>query len=183
MIRPLANNMCDMGSESRLGVVVHLDEGESEKQESVLRNFSNMLDELGSDTVVELVAHGAGLGVTTTDGGHADEVRALLDRGVTIAACRNTMRAKGIGVDRLIAGAHVVPAGIAGTGPSPARGLGLRSSVTSSALVAQYTCRPGPASLHDGPDAASTSVDVWANCSSGTGRTRVLDIPPPVPVA
>lgn len=102
-----------MGNVDEPGVVVHLDEGDDAKQESVLRNITNMLVELGADTVVELVVHGAGLSAATAAGPHAGEVRALLDQGVTVAACANTMHAKGIGPEQLIDGVDIVPAGIA----------------------------------------------------------------------
>ena len=95
------------------GVVVHLDEAEPDKHASVLRNIGNLLDELGDGTEIELVVHGPGLAAAITDSPHAARVRELLSRGVSVAACANTMREKHVSADALIEGVHVVPAGIA----------------------------------------------------------------------
>ena len=95
------------------GIVVHLDEAAPEKHASVLHNISNLLNELGVDTQIELVVHGPGLSAATKEAPHADKVSELLVRGITVAACANTMREKDISVEALIEGVHVVPAGIA----------------------------------------------------------------------
>lgn len=98
---------------SSTGIVVHLDEAAPEKHASVLHNISNLLNELGADTQIELVVHGPGLSAATKEAPHAIRVRELLDRGITVAACANTMREKNISTDSLIEGVQVVPAGIA----------------------------------------------------------------------
>lgn len=95
------------------GVVVHLDEGGDDKHEAVLRNIAYLLDDLGGQLTVELVAQGPGIGVCLSDSPQADTVQALIGRGITVAACENTLRSKGIGIDRLAAGVVTVPAGIA----------------------------------------------------------------------
>lgn len=95
------------------GVVIHLDEAEPAKHEAVLRNIANMLDELGRDTPAELVVHGPGLAAALDSAPHAAAVRELLGKGVTVAACGNTMRQLNIPASRLIPGVRVVPAGIA----------------------------------------------------------------------
>lgn len=95
------------------GVVVHLDEADPAKHEAVLRNITNLLAELGEDTPVELVVHGPGLAAALAGAPDAGAVRELLDRGVMVAACGNTMRRQGVAADQLVAGVRVVPAGIA----------------------------------------------------------------------
>ena len=95
------------------GVVVHLDEASPEKHASVLLNISNLLNELGDGTQVELVVHGPGLSAVIAEAPHAAKVDELLSRGVTVAACANTMRGMNISVDGLIDGVQVVPSGVA----------------------------------------------------------------------
>jgi intracellular sulfur oxidation DsrE/DsrF family protein len=95
------------------GVVVHLDEADPDKHEAVLRNIGHMLSELGADTPVELVAHGPGLAVTLSGAVHEKQVLELLSRGVSVAACGNTIRRQNLTSDALIPGVSVVPAGIA----------------------------------------------------------------------
>lgn len=97
----------------RDGVVVHLDEADPDKHEAVLRNIGHMLSELGENTPVELVAHGPGLAVTRSGAAHEKQVMELLGRGVSVAACGNTMRRQNLTADDLIPGVRVVPAGIA----------------------------------------------------------------------
>ena len=105
--------MTTKSENTNAGIVVHLDEAGPDKHASVLRNIGNLLDELGDGTEIELVTHGAGLAAAITDSPHAAQVRELLSRGVSVAACANTMREKNVSVDALIEGVHVVPAGIA----------------------------------------------------------------------
>jgi intracellular sulfur oxidation DsrE/DsrF family protein len=100
------------GSRAHGGVVVHLDEREPAKHEAVLRNISHLTAELGASTPVELVTHGPGLAITLSSSPHAEQVRSLLGRGVTVTACANTMRRDNITQDDLILGVQVVPAGI-----------------------------------------------------------------------
>jgi len=95
------------------GVVVHLDEASPEKHASVLLNISNLLNELGDGTQVELVVHGPGLSAVIAEAPHAAKVDELLSRGVTVAACAYTMRGMNISVDGLIDGVQVVPSGVA----------------------------------------------------------------------
>ena len=95
------------------GVVFHLDEGDPAKHAAVLRNINNLLDALGPDTPVELVAHGPGLPAVLADSPHADALQAVLGRGVRVDACGNTMREKDVAPERLAPGVTVVPAGVA----------------------------------------------------------------------
>jgi intracellular sulfur oxidation DsrE/DsrF family protein len=100
-------------TEAPNGVVVHLDEADTDKQQAVLRNVGNLLDEMGPDLRVELVAHGPGISVCLTDSPHAATVTALIGRSVTVAACGNTMRMKHIEADRLADGVVTVASGLA----------------------------------------------------------------------
>ncbi|GAC1532189.1 MAG: hypothetical protein NVS3B12_09480 [Acidimicrobiales bacterium] len=92
------------------GVVVHLDEPEPSKHDSVLTNIANSPAELRDATRIELVVHGGGLGVALADGPSAPRLRELLERGVEVAACTDTMRVEPSG---LVAGVRVVATGAA----------------------------------------------------------------------
>lgn len=96
-----------------MGVVVHLDEAEPDKHASVLRNIRNLADELGGESPIELVVHGPGIAAVLDDAVHADQIRQILSRGITVSACANTLREKDVPTNRLLAGVQVVPAGIA----------------------------------------------------------------------
>ncbi len=93
-------------------VAVHVADGEPGRQELVLRNVANLARDLGEGAVIEVVALGPGLSVCLAGGELAGEVAGLIERGVGVRACANTLRAMGIGEDRLLPGVEVVPAGV-----------------------------------------------------------------------
>ncbi|SFH68447.1 hypothetical protein SAMN05421678_12833 [Actinopolymorpha cephalotaxi] len=93
-------------------VVVHLDEGDPDKHASVLRNLRNLHAEL-TDSTIELVVHGPGIGAVLQNSPHAAELRAAITAGTTVVACRNTMRALDIAPGQLIPGVHTVNSGVA----------------------------------------------------------------------
>lgn len=94
------------------GVVVHVAEADHGKHAAVLRNVRNLLEDLGADTPVEVVVHGDGIGLCLSSSPHAEAVQGLIDAGVVVAACRNTLTGKQIDLDELNRGVTVVPAGI-----------------------------------------------------------------------
>ncbi len=100
-------------TDNRPGVVFHLDEASPEKQRGVAGNIEHLMVELADGSPIELVAHGEGLSIALRGSPMESDVRRLLEQGVVIAACHNTMRSKGVGPDRLIEGVHIVPAGVA----------------------------------------------------------------------
>ncbi len=94
-----------------LKVVVHVNVPESGLQGAGLKNVANILKE-APDTMVEVVCHGAGIGLVEkarTD--HAEAVEALIKKGVNFVACENTMRQKSIKKDDLLPGVGTVPSG------------------------------------------------------------------------
>jgi hypothetical protein len=94
------------------GVVVHVSEGSTDRQSTVLRNVLNLRAELGPDVPVELVAHGPGVGLLTGESGLDEEVRALGVAGVRALACLNTLASQGLTPEALLAGVGTVPSGM-----------------------------------------------------------------------
>ena len=94
-----------------LKVVVHVNVPEPGTQGAGLKNVTNLLKE-APDTQVEVVCHGAGIGLVEkarTD--HAEAVEALIKKGVKFVACENTMRQKSIRREDLLPGVGTVPSG------------------------------------------------------------------------
>jgi len=92
-------------------VVVHVNFPESGTQGAGLKNVTNILKE-APDTQVEVVCHGAGIGLVEkarTD--HAEAVEALVKKGVKFVACENTMRKNSIRKEDLLPGVGTVPSG------------------------------------------------------------------------
>lgn len=95
-------------------VVVHLTEGDPARQEAALRNITNLLTDLGpAQTEVVLVTHGPGVSALTGETGLAGQVARLAAQGVTLAACQNTLQARGLDSGALLPHVAVVPSGIA----------------------------------------------------------------------
>jgi intracellular sulfur oxidation DsrE/DsrF family protein len=96
-----------------LKVVVHINFAETGRQGHGLKNVANILKE-APDTRVEVVCHGAGIGlVEKARTEHAEAVEALLKKGVRFVACENTMRQKSIRQEDLLPGVGTVPSGAA----------------------------------------------------------------------
>lgn len=94
-----------------LKVVVHINFPESGRQGHGLKNVTNVLKE-APDAQVEVVCHGAGIGlVETTRTEHAEVVQGLIKKGVKFVACENTMRQKTIRKEDLLPGVGTVPSG------------------------------------------------------------------------
>lgn len=101
-----------MSSRSSLGVVVHLDESDEVKHEALVRNVGNLVDDVGDDVTVEVVVHGPGIGFCLSDSPDAGAVQSLLQRGVVVAACENTLHMKEIDRASLAPGVVTVASGV-----------------------------------------------------------------------
>jgi intracellular sulfur oxidation DsrE/DsrF family protein len=99
------------GPSDPLKVVVHVNVPEPGVQGAGLKNVTNILKE-APDAQVEVVCHGAGIGLVEkarTD--HAEAVEALIKKGVRFVACENTMRQKSVRKEDLLPGVDTVPSG------------------------------------------------------------------------
>lgn len=93
-------------------VVFHLNAGQPELQAKALANVANLLNEM-PDARVELVVQGDALDLVVGTRSSAPEQTARLQaRGVTVAACANTMRAQGVEPGALLPGVVVVTSGV-----------------------------------------------------------------------
>lgn len=95
------------------GVVFQVNEAGPDKHRMVLGNIRNVKKEM-PDLVIELVVHGAGIGLVTAD--HSTvrtEIAELQADGVCIAVCQNTMNRDQLTAADLLPGMTVVRAGIA----------------------------------------------------------------------
>ena len=98
-------------SAKRLKVVVHVNFSDGERQKHGLKNVANILKDR-KDAEIEVVCHGAGIGLVVKDKSeHASEVARLIKEGVRFAGCENTLKEKSISKDSLLAGVVPVPSG------------------------------------------------------------------------
>jgi len=91
-----------------LGTVFHVPEREPAYGERAFRNVQNLLDDETADSDVTVVCNSGGINHLLASAPTAEQVRELLEAGVTIYACRNSM---GDEVSRsdLVDGVEVVP--------------------------------------------------------------------------
>ena len=78
-----------------------------------LNNIGNALDGIGADNAdIELVVYGPGIAMLKKDSAVAGRIAAVLERGVHIAACQNSMRGAGLEAADMAPGVGTVPAGV-----------------------------------------------------------------------
>ena len=93
--------------------VFHLPEGDRDYGARVFRNAANLLADDTVDVEVAVVANGGGLRHLLADAPTAESVRGLLDAGVGVCACRNTLDGAEYDAGDLVGGVTVVSSAMA----------------------------------------------------------------------
>ncbi|SMB91716.1 hypothetical protein SAMN00017405_2236 [Desulfonispora thiosulfatigenes DSM 11270] len=89
----------------------HVDE--KEKIMLVLKNMANLLNDLGEDEVeVALVGNSEGIALMYQSSEYKEKVEALYKKGISFAACANTMKEKKLNKEDLLEFAYIVPSGV-----------------------------------------------------------------------
>lgn len=93
--------------------VFHLIEGGSDEQDLALTLAENLAndDSIDMDDIAVL-AQAEGIDPVTTDGEHSDRVESLVDDGVSVKACSNTLDMFDIDNADLVAGVETVSSGV-----------------------------------------------------------------------
>ena len=95
-----------------LRAIIHVNFADPDQQGHGLTNVKNMLKEINGKAEIEVVCHGAGIGlVVQGQSKHSDEVAALIKQGVHFVACENTLREKSIAKEKLLPDVDTVPSG------------------------------------------------------------------------
>lgn len=91
-------------------VVFHVSNDDSEKWERVLGNIPNLIDDPTIDCEnIVLVVNSDGIDLVWKGTEYAEKISTLLDRGVDIAACSNTLDKSKRGQEELHPGIETVP--------------------------------------------------------------------------
>ena len=94
-----------------LKAVIHVNFGDTERQEKGLENIKNILLEV-EDAQIEVVCHGEGIIlVVKKQAKHSELVQALMKKGVRFVACENTMKKKSLNKEDLVTGTTTVTSG------------------------------------------------------------------------
>ncbi|EJN57512.1 DsrE family protein [Halogranum rubrum] len=92
--------------------VIHLVSGDGTEQETSLTIARNLLnDETGSIDDVAVVAQADGVKAIQTSQENEEQVRTLLDDGVSFKACTNTLEMMDLDESDLVEGVETVPEG------------------------------------------------------------------------
>jgi intracellular sulfur oxidation DsrE/DsrF family protein len=74
-------------------VLFHLDEGSSFRGKLTMSNIKNLRDDLGDEVEIKLVVNSAGVKLFLHESSPIkDEALALMQQGVTMAICQNSMK-------------------------------------------------------------------------------------------
>jgi len=92
--------------------IVHIDLADQDRQARGLHNVENILRSQEGSAVIEIICHGAGLGLVVRDkSAHGDLLTGLIQQRVVVAACENTMIEQGIAPADILPGVRIVPSG------------------------------------------------------------------------
>jgi intracellular sulfur oxidation DsrE/DsrF family protein len=97
-------------------VVVHITSDDTGNWEMALRNLVNLVrgDAVGTSAAdVEVVVNGPAVQFFMRSGPEAAKIRQMIDAGVEVAVCSNSLSRFGYDASSLVAGAEVVPSGVA----------------------------------------------------------------------
>jgi intracellular sulfur oxidation DsrE/DsrF family protein len=94
-------------------IVFQLATGDEKEQGSLTRQLNNVLN-YWPDATIEVVVHSGAIEFMMKEKSVAKEaILKSMERGVTFAVCRNTMKAHDVTEEDIISGAIFVPVGIA----------------------------------------------------------------------
>ena len=112
VIACLAWGLLGQAAQGPIKMIVHVNFDDKDRQEQALKNVHNVLEETQGKAEMEVVAHGAGIGLLLKErSGHAEKIEGLIKRGVRFVACENTLKQKSISKDKLLANVPTVPSG------------------------------------------------------------------------
>jgi intracellular sulfur oxidation DsrE/DsrF family protein len=93
--------------------VFHLPEGKEAYGRRVFRNAANLIADETVDATVAIVVNGGGIGYLRTDAPTADRVRELIEDGVEVCVCRNTLDGSDTDVTDFVDGVELVSSAMA----------------------------------------------------------------------
>ena len=94
-------------------VIYQLDNGDAKIIEKAIRNINNTLNDprLIGKVKIELVAFSAGTDAFLKGGKYEEDLKALVEKGVIVSQCNNTLRERKITRDQIYDFIAVVPSG------------------------------------------------------------------------
>lgn len=165
--------------------VVHIDFADPGRQSHGLHNIESILRDQAGSAEIEVVCHGAGLGLLISDeSAHGDLVAELIQKGIVAVACENTMHEKGIRPGDLVADVGTVSSGGRGD-PETTGGVRLLQALTPGRFwgrpIPDRTSTAEEPDERDGEDGDHDSQNDGsqdrAGCWAGSLDRRAVGLP------
>lgn len=94
-------------------VVMQLSSGDSVVHKGLINNLRNLKAGWGDSVQVEVVVHGPGIDFVHKDRStQQKEIQEMIDKGIEIVVCKNTMTQKKVPADKLLPRIGIVPMGV-----------------------------------------------------------------------
>lgn len=93
-------------------IVIQVSDGDPKTWNQALNVVRNLQQVYGPGSQIEVVAFGNGIGLVKMDSEVGHRVGETLKSGARVYACQNTMRARKLTKDDMLAGIGYVPAGV-----------------------------------------------------------------------
>lgn len=94
-----------------MDTVFHLIQRDADGRDTALTIASNLVETADAGDSISVVAQADGIEPLTRDGDGSDDVRSLLDDGVSVVACGNTLDMFDLAEDDLVDGVETVESG------------------------------------------------------------------------
>ena len=91
--------------------VFHLIQSDADGRDTVLTIAGNLVEDGDPDDDIAVVAQAEGIEPLKRDGEGSDDVRSLLEEGVSVKACSNTLDLFDLSADDLVEGVETVGSG------------------------------------------------------------------------
>ena len=112
MVNIVAQNTPSVQNLKKYKIVFQLTNGDTAVQRAMVRQIYNALT-AAPNSKIEVVCHSAGINfLQSAKTLQADKIKELKAKGVTFAACENTLRERKIEKSEIVSEAFFVPAGI-----------------------------------------------------------------------
>lgn len=94
-------------------VVMQLSSGDSVVHKGLINNLRNLKAGWGDSVQVEVVVHGPGIDFVHKDRStQQKEIQEMIDKGIEIVVCKNTMTQKNVPSEKLLPRIGIVPMGV-----------------------------------------------------------------------
>jgi intracellular sulfur oxidation DsrE/DsrF family protein len=97
-------------------IAIHFTSDDHEDWQQTLNNVSNLYQEAAGDAAVSnlvLVVNGPAIRFLLNSGREAGRVRQMLEGGISIGVCENSLERFNYDADQLVSGIDTVPSGVA----------------------------------------------------------------------